>query len=123
MTQAIAYSATAFGGFSGVALFTRRRSFLFLGGVIMTLLQGMFLYSLIGMFTGSVAGLGYIMVSLFVACLYIIYDTQLIVEDSERGNRDVPTHSLTLFIDLFDLFVKIVRVLIALQEDNKKKKK
>ena len=83
----------------------------------------MILYSLIGMLTGSVAGIGYIMVSLFVACLYIIYDTQLIVEDSERGNRDVPTHSMMLFVDLFDLFVKIVRVLIALQEDNKKNKR
>jgi hypothetical protein len=30
---------------------------------------------------------------------------------------------MTLFIDLFDLFIKIVQVLIKLQEEDKKKKK
>ena len=53
--------------------------------------------------------------------MYIIYDTQLIVEDSENGNRDVPTHSMILFMDLLDLFLKIVKVLIALLEDSIKK--
>ena len=72
---------------------------------------------------GSAGGLGFIMVGLFVACLYIIYDTQMIVEQAEHGNRDVPNHTMMLFFDLFDLFVKIVRVLMELQEDNKKKKK
>ena len=67
----------------------------------MTLLQGMFLYSLFGWFTGNAIGLGYIMVSLFVACMWIIFDTQVIVEQSENGVREVPDHAMMLFVDLF----------------------
>lgn len=123
LRQAAVYTTTAFSSFSGLALFSRRRSFLFLGGIIMTLLQGMLLYSMFGWLTGNAIGLGYIMVSLFVACLWIIYDTQVIVEQSEQGDRDVPNHAMMLFVDLFDLFVKIVRVLIEMQDSDKKKKK
>ena len=65
----------------------------------------------------------YMMGGLFVACLYIIYDTQMIIEKAERGQKDVPTHTMILFVDLFDLFIKIVQVLIKLSEDDKKKKK
>ena len=53
-------------------------------------------------------GMVYTMAGLFVACLYIIYDTQMIIEKAERGQKDVPTHTMILFVDLFDLFIKIV---------------
>ena len=65
----------------------------------------------------------YILVSLFVACIYVIYDTQIIIERAEHGDKDVPTHTMTLFMDLLDLFLKIVQLLIKLQENNEKKKK
>ena len=72
------------------------------------------MYALISWFSGSVLGLGYVMMSLLVTCMMLIFDTQMIVEQSERGNRDVPQHTMMLFIDLFKMFVKIVRVLIEL---------
>ena len=81
------------------------------------------LYSLISWFTGNVIGIGYVMVQLFVTCCMIIYDTQVIVEQSERGNRDVPSHTLILFEDLFRMFIQIVKILIELQEDGKKNNK
>ena len=65
----------------------------------------------------------YMMIGLFTACLYIIFDTQMIIERAERGDKDVPTHTMTIFMDLFDLFIKILRVLIKLSEENKKKEK
>jgi len=72
----------------------------------------MFLYRLVGWITGYGGfGLGYAMCGLLVACLYIIYDTQVIIERSERGDKDVPTHTMMLFIDLFDLFIRILRIL------------
>ena len=67
--------------------------------------------------------LAYLMLGLFVACLYIIFDTQIIVEKAERGDKDVPTHTLLLFVDLFELFIRILQILIKLNEDNKKKEK
>ena len=74
--QAVLYSGTAFSSFSAISLFSQRRSFLFLGGIIMTMMQVMFMYRLVGwLFGGAAFGLGYLMCSLFIACLWIIFDT------------------------------------------------
>jgi Bax inhibitor 1 len=107
--QALLYTATAFTSFSAIALFTKRRSMLFLGGIIVTLVQVTLLYRLFGWLSGYGSfGLGYMMIGLFTACLYIIYDTQVIIEKAERGQKDVPVHTMMLFIDLFELFIRIV---------------
>jgi FtsH-binding integral membrane protein len=91
---------------------------LFLGSIIATMLQCMIIYRLITWFSGyGGIGLGYMMISLFMACLYIIYDTQIIVERAERGHKDVPTHTMMLFVDLFDLFIRIVQILSELNKD------
>ena len=58
------------------------------------MMQAMFFYSLIGWFMGSAFGLGYLMCGLFMTCLWIIFDTQVIVEQSERGDRNVAAHTL-----------------------------
>jgi FtsH-binding integral membrane protein len=72
----------------------------------------------------SIHSFGYIMVSLLIACMYVIYDTQMIIERCETyGERDVPKHTMILFLDLFDLFIKIVQVLLELQAQDEKKKK
>ena len=63
------------------------------------------------------------MITLLVACMYVIYDTQMIIENAERGNRDVPKDTLMLFVDLVDLFIKVLRILLELSEDKKKKKR
>ena len=125
LTQGALYTTTAFGSFSAVSLFSQRRSMLFLGGIISTMISVMCMYSLVGWLMGgaSMFGLGYIMISLFITCLWIIFDTQVIIEQSERGFRDVPDHALKLFIDLFQLFIKILRVLQELENSNKRKKK
>ena len=122
--QAGLYSAGAFGSFSAVSLFSQRRSFLFLGGIIVTMMQAMCMYHLIGwMMGGSMFGIGYLMCGLFITCLWIIFDTQMIVEQSENGHRNVAEHTLTLFMDLFKLFIKILQILNELDEANKRKKK
>jgi len=91
-------------------------------------MSAMFWYRMVSWMFGSRFGMsidsmGYILVGLFVACLYIIYDTQMIICQAERGHKDVPTHTMTLFVDLFDLFIRIVQVLIKLQENKEDKKK
>ena len=73
------------------------------------------------LFGANPLGIAYLFISLFMTCLWIIFDTQVIVEQSEHGNRDVPSHALELFIDLFDLFIKLLRLLETLE--NKKKRK
>ena len=77
LMQAVLYSGAAFGSFSAVSLFSARRSYLFLGGIIATMMQVMFFYQLIGWLfsSGSMFGLGYLMCGLFICCLWIIFDT------------------------------------------------
>jgi FtsH-binding integral membrane protein len=123
--QAVLYTATAFTCFSLISLYSKRRSFLFVGGIIMSLLQGMLMYRLTGwLFGWKTYNLAYLMFGLLIGCLYIIYDTQMIVERAERGDSDVITHTMVLFVDLFELFIRILQILIELQkqEENKKKK-
>lgn len=86
----------------------------------------MMLYRLFGWLIGYQAyGLTYLMFGLLMACLYVIYDTQLIIERAERGDKDVVAHTMTLFFDLLQLFVKILQILLELKknEENKKKNK
>ena len=128
LVQAVSYTSIIFGSFTAIALFSKRRSYLFLGGIISSIMSCLFWYRMLSWLFGySKYGYSfpmvYLMGSLFVACLYIIYDTQLIIERAERGDKDVPTHTMTIFMDLFDLFIKIVQVLIKLQEDKDRKKR
>lgn len=82
------------------------------------MIQVMALYRLFGWLLGySFYGLPYLLSGLFVACLYIIYDTQIIVERAERGDKDVPAHTMMLFVDLFELFIRILQILIELNKD------
>ena len=124
--QALLYTGCAFTSFSAISLLSKRRSMLFLGSIIVTMVQGMILYRLLGWLTGyATFGIGYMMFGLFIACLYIIYDTQVIVERAERGDMDVPTHTMLLFIDLFELFIRILKILMELskEKDNDRRRR
>ena len=122
--QAVLYTATAFISFSLISLCSKRRSMLFVGGIIACLVQGMFLYRLFGWLMGySLYNMAYLMFGLLTACLYIIYDTQVIIEQAEMGNKDTIGHAMLLFVDLFNLFIKILQILIKLKEDGEKDKK
>lgn len=119
--QALLYTATAFVSFSLVSLCSKRRSYLFVGSIIATIIQTLILYRLFSWLFGYNYFYGtmpHLLLGLFLACLYIIYDTQIIVERAESGDKDVPTHTLMLFIDLFQLFIKILQILMELQKDN-----
>ena len=125
LVQAASYTAILFGSFTAMALFSKRRSYLFLGGIISSIMSAMFWYRMMSWMFGYTDGFGmvWLMSGLFVACLYVIYDTQIIIEMAERGDKDVPAHTMMLFIDLFELFIKIVQLLLELQEKSDRKKK
>merc|ERR1712146_399940 len=95
LIQAVAYTGVAFSSFSAMALFSKRRSYLFLGSVISSIGLALFFYSIFGLFFGGARlSLGYIVVTLVMTCMWIIFDTQIIVEQAERGHTDVPNHAL-----------------------------
>jgi FtsH-binding integral membrane protein len=50
--QALMYTATAFTSFTLISLYSKRRSYLFVGGIILALVQGMMMYRLTGWLLG-----------------------------------------------------------------------
>jgi hypothetical protein len=52
LLQALLYTACAFTSFSVISLVSKRRSYLFLGSIIVTLIQGALLYRLMGWLLG-----------------------------------------------------------------------
>ena len=78
LIQAVSYTAIMFGSFSAIAMFSKRRSYLFLGGVISTISASLFWYSMMTWFFAqslSLDYLTYMMIGLFTACCYVIFDT------------------------------------------------
>lgn len=116
LINAVVITSIIFLSFTAISLYSARRSYLFLGGIISSLVSCMFWYSMMSyMFGYSRNNMAYLLLGLFVACMYIIYDTQMIIERAETQNmRDVPTNTMILFMDLFDLFIKVVQVLMEL---------
>ena len=53
LLNAVVYITIMFGSFSAIALFSKKRSYLFLGGVIFSLSSAMLWYSLISWLVGS----------------------------------------------------------------------
>lgn len=62
-----------------------------------------------------------IYVGLAVMCAFILYDTQIIMEKRRNGDRDFIWHSVSLFLDLIQIF-RYLLVILADKESNKKKK-
>ena len=82
------------------------------------------MYRLFGwLFGWRTYNLTYLLFGLLIGCLYIIYDTQMIVERAERGDKDEISHAMILFVDLFELFIRILQILIELQKNEEGKKK
>lgn len=114
LLTAVVGSFAAFVSFSGAALFSQRRSFLYLGAMLsvtsLILLASNFFPSLfnVNLYLG-----------LFMFCFYIIYDTQILVERAEMSASSDPNGvdgTLQLFTDLYAIFV---RLLIILMKDRK----
>ncbi|NXG51155.1 BI1 inhibitor, partial [Psilopogon haemacephalus] len=74
-------TATIFACFSLSALYARRRSFLYLGGFLLSGLTLMLLFSVVNAFANLYVGL-------MIMCGFVLFDTQLIIEKAESGDKD-----------------------------------
>jgi len=114
---AFAISSSMFVAFSLSALFARRRSFLYLGGLLGT---GLMVLIFASIFTSGVS-----LPQLSFGCVlmagYVVYDTQLIVEKYNCGDTDFIWHSIYLFLDLLNLFERIMAIL-GYKESKKERK-
>lgn len=121
--MALLSTTTIFISFSLAAVFAERRSYLFLGGIFSSFFSLMFWMYLFNFFIGSsfpflvnlYGGLG-------IFCLYIIYDTQVMIEKAFNGDRDHIRHALDLFLDLVAVFIRILIILLRNSEKKKEKR-
>ena len=122
----LAFSATClvFGCFTAAALLSNRREYLYLGGFLGGALTISLYLSLFNMFIGSTA-IPWLNIygGVIIFSLYILYDSQMIVEKASMGNYDHVNHALELFLDFIALFVRLLIILNKNANDKKKKKR
>jgi len=119
---AFLFTTIIFVCFSLSALYTQKRTYLYLGGLLATGTSIMLLLSIMNIFGRSQLIFDInLYLGLAIACGYILYDTQLIVERANNGDMNYVKHALHLFIDMVDLFVRIL--IILLKNSQKKEKK
>jgi len=108
--------------FTLASLYAPDRKYLYLGGILMSLLSTMFWMALVNIFVGSrfLFQLN-LYVGLVVMCGFVLYDTQLIIEKRRNGDRDYIWHSVDLFVDFMDIFRRLLIILSQKEERNKKK--
>ncbi|NXV51672.1 BI1 inhibitor, partial [Uria aalge] len=105
-------TATIFACFSLSALYARRRSFLYLGGFLLSGLTLMLLSSVVNAFVGSTwLFTANLYLGLMIMCGFVLFDTQLIIEKAESGDKDYIWHCIDLFIDFANIFRKLLMIL------------
>lgn len=123
ISTALAGTAVIFISFTLAALLSRNRTFLYMGGFLMTALMWLTLAGFLNIFFGSRLIFDvYIYGILFVFSAFVLYDTQLIVEKRRRGDDDFIWHSVDLFLDAINIFRALLAIL-ARKEDNKNRRR
>lgn len=119
--MALISTALVFISFSASAIFSARRSYIYLGGILSSAMTVLCFMSFANIFLGSRAlWTVELYIGLIVFAGYVAYDSQLIIEKAERGSRDYMSHSLQLFVDAYNLFVRIM-ILLGKKEEKKKR--
>jgi FtsH-binding integral membrane protein len=95
------------------AKMAKRRSYLFLGGLLGSALNMLAMLTLISIFVPS---LSFMFMRIYGGLLlfsgFVIYDTQIIIEQAYEGNRDVIGHALSLFLDFVNIFIRVLIIVM-----------
>jgi FtsH-binding integral membrane protein len=124
LTIAFLATLTIFACFSGAALLSKRREYLYLGGVLSSATSMLLMMSLFNIFfRTSFVPWVHLYGGLLMFIGYVVYDTQVIIERASMGitGQDYIAHALELFIDAVAIFVRILVILLKKDEDKKKK--
>jgi len=122
--------ATAFTGtfiifacFSGSALLARKRSLLYLGAILSSALSLVFWLGLINIFLRSeMLYAVQLYGGLLLFCGFVMFDTQMVIHKFHSGDNDFIAHSLQLFLDFVNIFVRLVAILLK-NKDTKKSRR
>jgi len=115
---ALLATVAIFASFSLAAMIAKRRSFLYLGGILSSCLFFMILLSCMNYFVQSTVVIPAIHLygGLLLFTVYVVYDTQLIIEAAENGSEDYVWHAMELFLDFIAIFIRILIILMRSKE-------
>ena len=106
-------TVAVFACFAGAAVVAKRRSYLYLGGMLGSAVSLLMVLSLANLFLRSASiHLVQLYGGLLVFSGYVVFDTQMILEKAEAGSQDVVGHAAMLFIDFAGVFVRLLIILM-----------
>jgi FtsH-binding integral membrane protein len=124
VTTALISSCVIFGCFSLSAIFSEHRKWLYLSGTLSSALSLLLMMSLVNLFIGSqLLFQMHLYLGFLVICVFIMYDTALIIEKRRIGDTDYIWHSVLLFVDFMDLFRHLLVILMQKEQNKNRKKK
>lgn len=109
-----------FACFSLAALYSERRAWLYLGGMLMSGLSVLCLVMFMNIFFQSYMAMQFeLYFGLVIFCGFILFDTQLIVEKFNSGNTDYIWHSIDLFLDFINIFRRLLMIMASKEKKRK----
>eukprot|EP00754_Rhynchopus_humris_P035608 Rhum_TRINITY_DN17142_c0_g1::Rhum_TRINITY_DN17142_c0_g1_i1::g.165369::m.165369 len=114
LLTAVGLSAGIFVAFTLAALYAKRRTYLYLGGVLGSCIWGLLVVGVLNMFFGlAIFHAVTVYGGLVVFSLYVAYDTQVMIERAHHDDKDHLKDAINLFIDFMAI---LRRILIILSE-------
>lgn len=124
IVTALVGTAVVFVSLSIAALFAKRGQYLFLGGILMSVLSTMMLISFSNLlFRSQLVNDLNLYVGLVVFCGMVLYDTHIIMEKCRLGNRDAIQHAMDLFYDVIGIFRRLLVILMQKETREERKRK
>lgn len=113
-----------FACFAGAATFSPRRSYLYLGGMLGSVLSLMFWSSLVSIwFPTKLMFDIHLWGGLAMFIGYTVFDSQVIIERADSGDNDYTKHAAELFVDLVGIFVRVLVILAENSAKNERERK
>lgn len=108
-----------FASFSLSSIFSTHSKWLYLTGGLMSLLSVMMFMSIINLFIGSYYMFqAQLYLGLIVFCVFVMYDTAIIIEKRRMGDTDHIKHAMLLFTDFVEIF-RTILILLMQKERNR----
>jgi FtsH-binding integral membrane protein len=118
IVSALLYTTLIFISLTLAALMSQKRSMLYLGGFLFAGLNILFWNSILGMVFGiRLMGGAELYLGLAIFCGFILFDTQMIIyRHDDLREKDFIWHSVDLFMDFMNVFVRILIILSKKEE-------
>ncbi|KAK4524172.1 hypothetical protein GAYE_SCF02G2071 [Galdieria yellowstonensis] len=122
--NAVSGTAVVFLCFTGAAVVAERKSYLFLGGFLSSVLSILLLFSVFSFIIPlKIEEYVQLYLGLVMFVGYVLFDTQLIIERAYNGSTDAVSDAVTLFIDFVGIFVRILVALLKNSSEKESKEK